>query len=142
MKKAKTGDTVKVHYVGRLEDGSVFDTSINETPLKFTIGEGNLIPGFERAVVGMSPGESKTEIVSPTEGYGEPREDLLIDIEKENIPPEIEPEIGEVLLVKQPDGYPVKVTIVAIADGFVTLDANHPLAGKNLVFEINLVEII
>jgi len=142
MARAKYGDTVKVHYTGRLDDGTVFDASINGEPLQFTIGSGQIIPGFEQAVVGMNPGESKTVKIPAEDAYGQRREDLIIEVEKSQLPEGLKPEVGLQLQSRQPDGRIVVLTIADITESHVTLDANHPLAGKDLTFEIQLVEII
>ena len=142
MARAKYGDTVKVHYTGRLDDGTVFDASINGDPLQFTIGSGQIIPGFEQAVVGMNPGESKTVKIPAEDAYGQRREDLIIEVEKSQLPEGLKPEVGLQLQSRQPDGRIVVLTIADITESHVTLDANHPLAGKDLTFEIQLVEII
>jgi len=141
LSKVKDGNTVKVHYTGTLKDGSVFDSSVEREPLEFKLGEGQLIPGFEKAVIGMEEGE-KTEVDIPVkEAYGEAREDLVINVPKDQLPDDVEPELGMQLQVNQPDGQPVPVTVAEISDDELTLDANHPLAGKDLKFEIELVEI-
>ncbi|REL24249.1 peptidylprolyl isomerase [Rhodohalobacter sp. SW132] len=141
MSKVKDGNTVKVHYTGTLKDGSVFDSSVEREPLEFKIGEGQLIPGFEKAVIGMEEGD-KTKVDIPVkEAYGEAREELVINVPKDQLPDEVEPEIGMQLQVNQPDGQPVPVRVAEISDDELTLDANHPLAGKDLSFEIELVEI-
>jgi len=142
MARAKYGDTVKVHYTGRLDDGTVFDTSANGDPLQFTIGSGQIIPGFEQAVVGMNPGESKTVKIPAEDAYGQRREDLIIEVEKSQLPEGLKPEVGLQLQSRQPDGRIVVLTIADMTESHVTLDANHPLAGKDLTFEIQLVEII
>ena len=142
MAQAKYGDTVKVHYTGRLDDGTVFDTSANGDPLQFTIGSGQIIPGFEQAVVGMNPGESKTVKIPAEDAYGQRREDLIIEVEKSQLPEGLKPEVGLQLQSRQPDGRIVVLTIADMTESHVTLDANHPLAGKDLTFEIQLVEII
>ena len=142
MARAKYGDTVKVHYTGRLDDGTVFDTSADGDPLQFTIGSGQIIPGFEQAVVGMNPGESKTVKIPAEDAYGQRREDLIIEVEKSQLPEGLKPEVGLQLQSRQPDGRIVVLTIADITESHVTLDANHPLAGKDLTFEIQLVEII
>ena len=141
MSKVKDGNTVKVHYTGTLKDGSVFDTSAEREPLEFKLGEGQLIPGFEKAVIGMEEGES-TEIDIPVkEAYGEAREDLIINVPKDQLPDDVEPEVGMQLQVNQPDGQPVPVRVAEITDDELKLDANHPLAGKDLSFEIEVVEV-
>ena len=142
MAQAKAGDTVKVHYTGKLEDGTVFDTSEERTPLEFTIGSGQIIPGFERAVVGMEPGETKTATIPPEEAYGLHREEMTITVEKEQFPDEINPEPGQQLQVQQPDGRMALVVISDVSESTVTLDANHPLAGQPLTFDIRLVDIV
>ncbi len=141
MPAASTGDTVRVHYTGRLQDDTVFDTSEERGPLEFTIGGGDLIPGFESAVVGMNAGEEKTVTIPADEAYGERREDLLIDVERERMSGEFEPEEGQRLQLQQQDGQPFAATVTEVTDEKVKLDANHPLAGQDLVFEIKLVEI-
>jgi len=141
LSKVKDGNTVKVHYTGTLKDGSVFDTSAEREPLEFKLGEGQLIPGFEKAVIGMEEGES-TEIDIPVkEAYGEAREDLIINVPKDQLPDDVEPEVGMQLQVNQPDGQPVPVRVAEITDDELKLDANHPLAGKDLSFEIEVVEV-
>lgn len=141
MAPAKQGDTVKVHYTGKLDDGTVFDSSVDRDPLEFTIGEGSIIPGFERAVVGMNLGESKTEVIPTDEAYGPHVEEMVVVIDRRQIPSEIEPEIGQQLHIQQPDGQVLPVVITDVSNSSVTLDANHPLAGEDLIFDIELVEI-
>lgn len=141
MSKVKDGDTVKVHYTGKLKDGSVFDTSAEREPLEFKLGEGQLIPGFEKAVVGLDVGESTEVDIPSKEAYGEAREDLIISVPKDQLPDDVEPQVGMQLQVNQPDGQPVPVRIAEVGDTELKLDANHPLAGKDLSFEIELVEI-
>ena len=141
MGEAKQGDKVKVHYSGSLQDGTVFDTSRGRPPLEFTIGEGEVIPGFEAAVVGMEPGDSKTVTVEPPEGYGERSRDLMVDVERARFPADMEVEVGRQIQIQQADGSPRVATIARVDQGSVTLDVNHPLAGKDLTFNIELVEI-
>lgn len=141
MSKAKTGDTVMVHYTGTLEDGTVFDSSRSREPLQFTIGKGQLIKGFEDAVMGMSIGDTKTIKIPSDEAYGPHRNELILKFNKAEIPPSIEAKQGLVLQLKSPDGRVIAATITEISRDSVTLDANHPLAGKDLTFEIDLVEI-
>lgn len=142
MAQAKEGDTVQVHYTGKLGDGTVFDTSDEQTPLEFTIGGGQIIPGFERAVVGMEPGETKTATIPPEEAYGLHREEMTITVEKEQFPDDINPEPGQQLQVQQPDGRMALVVISDVSESTVTLDANHPLAGHPLTFDIQLVDLV
>lgn len=141
MSKVKDGDTVKVHYTGKLEDGTVFDSSKEGEPLELTIGAGNVIEGFEKGVIGMERGSSKTVTIPPEEAYGSMNEELVAKVKKENFPENISPAIGEQLQLKQQDGNIVNVTITEIRGDTVTLDANHPLSGKTLIFDIELVEI-
>ena len=141
MSQAKDGDKVKVHYTGKLEDGTVFDSSQNRDPLEFQLGAGNVIPGFNDGIVGMGIGESKTISIPPGDAYGQRRDELTIEVDKSEFPEDIKPEIGQELQVQQPDGSPVQVTITDVTEEKVTLDANHSLAGKTLIFEIELVEI-
>ncbi len=142
MAQAKTGDTVKVHYTGKLDDGTVFDSSVEREPLQFTIGEGQIIPGFEEAVIGMNPGESKTAKISMDKAYGPHRKEMVAVVPREQIPADLKPEVGQQLQVRQPDGRAMIVVITDVSEASVTLDANHPLAGKDLTFDIQLVEIV
>jgi peptidylprolyl isomerase len=141
MSQAKNGDTVKVHYTGTLEDGTVFDSSKDREPLEFTLGRGQLIRGFEDAVMGMSVGETKTIKVPSDEAYGPHKDDLMLQFSRTDFPPSIEPKEGLVFNLKSPDGRVMIAEIAKISDDSVTLDANHPLAGKDLTFKIDLVEI-
>lgn len=141
MAQAKKGDTVKVHYTGSLEDGTVFDSSQNRDPLEFTIGEGKLISGFEYAVEGMNSGEAKTEKIPAGKAYGPRVKELVVEVEKEQIPPNLTPEVGQQLQMRRDDGRIIPVTITGVSESKVTLDANHPLAGKDLVFKIELLEV-
>ena len=141
MKKAQNGDTVKVHYTGKLTDGTVFDSSIDrDEPMEFTLGQGHLIPGFEKTVDGMAVGDKETVTIPAVEAYGEPRPDLILKLPHDKFPENIKPEVGHGLQLRQPDGGMFEVTVTKVEDDGVTLDANHPLAGKDLVFEIELVE--
>jgi peptidylprolyl isomerase len=139
---AKDGDTVKVHYTGTLENGEVFDTSAEKEPLEFTLGEGQLIPGFEKAVKGLNVGDSTKVDIPSEEAYGEEREDLIINVPKDQLPEGVAPEVGMQLQVNQPNGQPVPVRITEIGETDLTLDANHPLAGKDLTFDIKLVDVV
>jgi peptidylprolyl isomerase len=139
MSQAKAGDKVKVHYTGKLEDGTVFDSSKDREPLEFDLGSGNVIPGFENGLLGMEPGESKTLTIAPDEAYGQINSDLVATVERKQFPENITPEVGLQLQMTQPSGQPLNVTIVNIVGDSITLDANHPLAGKTLVFDVELV---
>ena len=142
MAQVKDGDTVRVHYKGTLDDGTVFDSSANRSPLEFTVGQGQVIPGFEKAVVGMNQGETKTIRIAVAEAYGPRNEGMLTQIDRNQSPPHVQLEVGLQLQVTGPDGQPAVVTVTELSDLQVTLDANHPLAGKDLTFEIELVDIM
>ncbi len=142
MAQAKNGDTVKVHYTGKLNDGTVFDTSTDRDPLQFTIGQGQVIPGFEQAVVGMNSGESKTTKVSADKAYGPHRKEMVLVIERSQLPVDLKPKVGQQLQSRQADGRTIRVMVTDVSESSVTLDANHPLAGKDLTFDIQLVEIV
>ncbi len=141
MAQAKDGDSVKVHYTGKLDDGSVFDSSVDGDPLAFQLGQDQLIPGFEKAVVGMDVGQAKTITIPASEAYGPHREELVLVVGRDEFPDEIEPKVGEQLRVQEPDGREIQVRVTDESDDNVTLDANHPLAGKDLTFDLELVEI-
>lgn len=141
MPQAKNGDTVKVHYTGTLEDGTVFDSSREREPLEFTLGKGQLIPGFEEAVTGMEVGDTTTAKIPADKAYGPVREEMVARVEKDQFPEGLNPEVGQKLQVPQQDGQVLVVTVTEVDNTHVTLNANHPLAGKDLVFEIELVEI-
>jgi peptidylprolyl isomerase len=142
MAPAKKGDTVKIHYTGKLNDDTVFDSSVNREPLQFTVGEGKIISGVEQGVIGMNPGESKTVTISPDQAYGPHRADLVEEIERKQFPDHLQLAVGKMLQIRQPDGQTFQVKIVDINESKVILDANHPLAGKELVFDIQLLEIV
>lgn len=142
MPKATKGDKVKVNYTGTLEDGSIFDSSEDREPLEFTMGEGQLIPGFENAVEGMAEGESTTVDIPTDEAYGERRDDLSIEIGRSELPVDVDPEVGMKLQMKQKQKDEViPVTITDVSEEQITIDANHPLAGEDLTFEINVVNV-
>lgn len=140
--QAQSGDTVKVHYTGQLEDGHVFDSSSEKDPIEFRIGEGRIIPGFEEAVVGMAPGESKEHTIPSEKAYGSRRDEMVVEVSRGNIPEGMDPQVGQWLEIATPDGGRAPVMVTSVSDDSVTIDANHPLAGKDLVFQITLVEII
>lgn len=141
MSTAKTGDTVKVHYTGRLDDDTVFDTSRGKSPLEFTIGEGNLIKGFENGLIGMEIGEKKNLVIPPEEAYGQSDENLTTKVDRKHLPDSVQPAIGMQLQVKQKDGSIFVVWITGMDEDMITLDANHPLAGKTLNFDVELTDI-
>jgi len=142
MAEAQAGDLVKVHYTGRLADGTIFDTSMEREPLEFTLGEGELIPGFEQAVLGMTTGESKTATILADQAYGPHRAERMIDVERHHLPSDLQPELGQRLQMTRPDGTTINVVVTTITETQVTLDANHPLAGQDLLFDLILVEIL
>ncbi len=141
MESVKEGDKVKVHYKGTLDDGAVFDESTERGPLEFTVGEHKVIPGFEEAVLGMKEGETKVETIPSDQAYGPRRDEMLLKVARSQLPEGMEPEVGQPLQVTTQEGQPVPVRIAEIDEENVTLDANHPLAGKDLTFELKLVEI-
>ncbi|PMB42668.1 peptidylprolyl isomerase [Fischerella thermalis CCMEE 5205] len=141
MGQAKLGDTVKVHYTGKLDDGTVFDTSVEREPLQFSIGEGLVIPGFEQAVVGMTPGESKRTNIPADEAYGPYRPELVMVVDKGRIPTDVSVEVGQMLQISQSNGQAIPVVVTEVSDSQITLDANHPLAGQELIFDIQLIQI-
>jgi len=142
MAQAKTGDTVKVHYTGKLDDGTTFDTSADREPLQFTIGEGQLITDFEQAVIGMNPGDSKTVQIPSDNAYGPRHEEMVMEVDRQEIPEGMNPEVDQMLQVRQSDGQAFVVKVTAVSESKVTLDGNHPLAGKDLTFDIQLDEIV
>lgn len=141
MSQASSGDTVKVHYTGRLSDGTVFDSSEGREPLEFKIGEGQVIQGFDEGVVGMTVGDSKSVTIPTEMAYGERKQELMMEVGKDQLPQNLEPEVGQRLQASQNDGGHIVVSIAEVKDSTVVLDANHPLAGKELDFDISLVEI-
>jgi peptidylprolyl isomerase len=141
MTQAKEGDTVKIHYTGKLNDGTVFDTSEGRDPLSFTIGSGQVIPGFEEAVVGMAMEEKKNVTIPPEKAYGPRNEEMVISVPRNQVPPDINPETGQRLQMQGPNEQMVIVEITEVTAETITLDANPPLAGKDLIFDIQLVEI-
>lgn len=141
MAQAKVGDNVTVHYTGKLEDGTVFDSSVERDPLEFAIGSGSLIPGFEKAVIGMSPGESKTETIPAGQAYGDYQAEMVLVVERQQIPTELPLDVGQRLQIREQTGQVIPVIVTDVSDSTVTLDANHPLAGETLTFDIQLVGI-
>ena len=139
--QASRGNTVQVHYKGTLEDGTIFDSSEGQEPLRFTIGEGAVIPGFEDAVVGMTVGDRKSESIPPARAYGEHRGDLVFKVDRQQLPAGNDVEPGDWLRLGFPDGRSAPVLVAALDDASITVDANHPLAGRTLVFDLHLVTI-
>ncbi|MDZ7645427.1 MAG: peptidylprolyl isomerase [Woeseiaceae bacterium] len=142
MTQAKDGDSVRIHYTGKLQDGTEFDSSSGRDPLEFKLGEGQIIPGLEKAVVGMDKGEDKTVTVEPAEAYGDRHEQLVQQVPKSALPEDIEPSVGMQLQSQTPDGQAMPLVVTEVSDDAITVDANHPLAGQTLNFEIKLVEIV
>ncbi len=142
MTQAKSGDTVKIQYTGRLDDNSVFETSVDRDPIQLTIGQGGTIPALEEAIIGMETGESKTIEISAEQAYGIHHKELVHTVSRKVLPADMEPEIGKRLKAISVDGREFPVTIRDISEKTVTMDTNHPLAGKDLTFDIELVEIL
>ena len=144
MAQAKAGDTVRVHYEGQLSDGTIFDSSLEREPIEFILGQDTVIPGFEQAVIGMEVGESKDVSIPPEDGFGEYSKDLVVNIEKSILPPDINPELGMQMEVssEEEEETPRVFTIADIAEDSITLDGNHPLAGAEIAFKIELLEIL
>ncbi len=139
---ANVGDTVRVDYTGKLADGTVFDSSIGKTPLEFTLGSGQVIRGFEVGVLGMSVGQSKTVVIAPQDAYGAHLDSLVTTVSRSQMGPGLNPTVGQHLTVTHSDGTTGKVVVTAVSDNTVTVDANHPLAGKALTFDITLLSIV
>lgn len=138
----QSGDTIRVHYTGKLTDGTVFDSSDGRDPLEFSVGSGMVIPGFDNGVIGMEIGETKVIDIPARDAYGEASDDMTVAIPREEFGPDFTANIGEQLLIQLGDGNQIPVTIIQIDEATVTLDANHQLAGKDLVFTVTLIEIV
>ncbi len=141
MKKVQANDKVKVHYTGKLTDGEVFDSSLERDPLEFTVGAGQMIKGFDEAVNGMELNEKKTVTIPSGEAYGDRNDQLIQEVPKNDLPADMKPEVGQTLVATNQDGQQTHVLVTGVEEATITIDANHPLAGKDLVFEIELVEI-
>lgn len=141
MSTVKQGDTVRVHYTGRLQDGSVFDSSREREPLQFEVGAGQMIAGFDSAVKGMEVGQSKTAEIPADEAYGERRDEMMVDVPRTQVPGDINPQVGQQLAINQ-GGRQIPVIVKEVNEEKIVLDANHPLAGKDLIFDIEVVEIV
>ncbi len=142
MTRAKSGDTVIIEYIGRLDDNTVFDTSASRGPVQLTIGEGRAIPAFEKAIVGMEPGDCKTFKVPAEEAYGVHHEELVQTVSRTVLPADLEPEVGQRLRATRLDGRAISVVVTDISEQSITIDANHPLAGKDLIFDVELMTIV
>jgi peptidylprolyl isomerase len=141
MSQAKNGDTVKIHYTGTLDDGTEFDSSAGRDPLEFQLGGGQVIPGFDNAVEGMTIGDNKSVRIEPDEAYGQRHEQLVQDVQRSALPDDLTPEVGMALQSQSPDGRVMMLTITGVSDDTITVDGNHPLAGQALSFDIELVSI-
>ncbi|MBW2960737.1 FKBP-type peptidyl-prolyl cis-trans isomerase [Mesonia aestuariivivens] len=141
MSLVKENDTVKIHYTGKLEDGQVFDSSLEREPIEFTIGGGQIIPGLEKGLIDMKVNDKKTIEIPQTEAYGEVQEELFQEVPKDQLPQEITPEVGMGLVAKNPDGSERQLRVAEVKDESIVIDANHPLAGKDLIFDVEVVEI-
>ena len=141
MSKAKSGDTVRVHYTGKLDDGTQFDSSAGKDPLEFSLGAGNVIPGFDNAVEGMAVGDSKSVKIEADDAYGPRHEQLIQDVPRAHLPDEMQPAVGMQLQAQGEDGQPIQLIVTAVEEETITVDGNHPLAGQSLNFDIELVEI-
>lgn len=139
--QAESGDTVLVHYTGSLDDGTVFDSSRDGDPIEFELGGEQVIQGFEDAVLGMEEGERREAHLTPDEAYGEHRDDLQMEVERDQLPDDLEPEVGQALAVQVAPGEETTARVVEVGEESVMLDLNHPLAGRNLTFDVELVEI-
>lgn len=142
MGEVKKGDTIRIHYRGRLEDGTVFDSTDGGASLELTIGNGEFLAGLENGVMGMKTGESKTLFIPAEEGYGPHRKERVFEYDRKNLPEGVQPAVGQQMQMYRADGLPVTVTLVKVSESTVTMDCNHPLAGKNLIFDITLEEIV
>ena len=142
MCQAKRGDSVRVHYIGKMRDGTRFDTSRDGDPLEFTIGDGKIIPGFEEIVIGMKQGDMKTVTVPSDEAYGPLRDDRIITVDRDRMPENVTPKVGQQVHMHGQGGESIPAIITGLTKKAVTLDANHPLAGKDLTFSVELIEIL
>ncbi|RLE21967.1 MAG: peptidylprolyl isomerase [Acidobacteria bacterium] len=142
MTSVKAGDTVQVHYTGTLDNGEVFDSSRDRDPLEFKVGGGMVIPGFDKAVLGLKAGESTTAKLPPEEAYGEIRKELIMPMQKSQIPEDITPEVGMQVMLQAQEGQQIPATITEVNENTIILDANAPLAGKTLNFDIEVVKIV
>jgi peptidylprolyl isomerase len=138
---AQSGDTVRVHYTGTLEDGTRFDSSEGREPLEFTLGDGEVIAGFEEAVQGMDPGDTRTVTLPADDAYGQRHDHMILELDRDQLPPEREPEVGDEVVLGTDEGHRIPALIVDVKEDTVVVDANHPLAGEDLTLEIELVDI-
>lgn len=141
MSEAKSGDKVQIHYTGKLDDGTTFDSSTGRDPLEFELGSGQVIAGFDKAVQGMTEGDTKSVTLDPDEAYGQRHDQLVQEVPKNALPDDLEPKVGMALQSRSPDGEVTQLTVTEVKDETITVDANHPLAGQPLNFDIELVKI-
>jgi FKBP-type peptidyl-prolyl cis-trans isomerase SlpA len=141
MSQVKENNTVKVHYTGKLSDGQVFDSSEGKEPLEFTLGKGQIIPGFEKGLIDMKLNEKKTITIAKEEAYGDINDNLRQEVKKTELPEDIKPEVGMGLVSKSPDGQEMNLLVVEVKEESIVIDGNHPLAGKDLIFDLEVVEI-
>lgn len=142
MSQVKENNTVKVNYTGKLSDGQVFDSSEGKEPLEFTLGKGQLIPGFEKGLIDMKVKEKKTITIAKDEAYGEINKDLIQEVKKTELPQDMTPEVGMGLVSKTPDGQEMNLLVIEVKEESIVIDGNHPLAGKDLIFDLEVVEIL
>jgi FKBP-type peptidyl-prolyl cis-trans isomerase 2 len=141
MSKVKSNDKVQVHYTGKLANGEVFDSSVGRDPLAFQMGQGQLIPGFENGIMDMSVNEKKTIIIPASEAYGEVQQELIQEVPKDRLPQEIQPEVGMGLVSTTPDGHEIQLVVKEVMENAIIVDGNHPLAGQELTFDVEVVKI-
>ena len=142
MNQVKENNTVKVNYTGKLADGQVFDSSEGKEPIEFTLGQGQLIPGFEKGLIDMKLNEKKTINMTKDDAYGEVNETLIQEVKKTDLPQDMEPKVGMGLVSKSPDGQEINLMVVEVKEETIVIDGNHPLAGRDLIFDLEVVEII
>jgi FKBP-type peptidyl-prolyl cis-trans isomerase 2 len=142
MPRAKPGDTVKIHYVGRLDNDTVFDRSFRDQPLEITLGRRRVIPGLEEAVIGLEPGATRQVVIPPEKGFGQWRPDLIMKFDRQKVPPETDLQVGKELELEMKPGQPLAAEVLDVSEDVITVDANHALAGKQLTLDIQLVEIV
>ena len=142
MNQVTVNSTVKVHYTGKLANGEVFDTSDGKEPIEFTLGQGQLIPGFEKGLIDMKLNEKKTINMTKDDAYGEVNETLIQEVKKTDLPQDMEPKVGMGLVSKSPDGQEINLMVVEVKEETIVIDGNHPLAGRDLIFDLEVVEII
>ena len=142
MSQVKENNTVKVNYTGKLSDGQVFDSSEGKEPLEFTLGQGQLIPGFEKGLIDMKVNEKKTITIAKDQAYGEINKDLIQEVKKTELPQDMTPEVGMGLVSKTPDGQEMNLLVIEVKEESIVIDGNHPLAGKDLIFDLEVVEIL